>query len=230
MPYTDICRLLPDGGLTNCVAANGSGTGGRERVGGPLWEPLHTTWRFPNFRATPGERYAIRFRSRGSGRNLLPRTTSSTRNDEGTGWILDISTKKRDSNDHWVDHRSDGVAMELLGRPLGAAPQLTETAAALSPDGRWLAYTSDGTGRREIWVRPYPGPGAPPRVSPDGGAEPWWSRDGGTLYYLHGRTMMGAGSRRRTGSSSRRPCTSSTATSATYERPPSYDVPADGSL
>ena len=75
------------------------------------------------------------------------------------------------------------------------------TAAALSPDGRWLAYTSDGTGRREIWVRPYPGPGAPARVSPDGGAEPRWSRDGGTLYYLHGRTMLGAGSRRRTGSS-----------------------------
>ena len=104
------------------------------------------------------------------------------------------------------------------------------TAAALSPDGRWLAYTSDGTGRREIWVRPYPGPGAPARVSPDGGAEPRWSRDGGTLYYLHGRTMLGAGSRRRTGSSSRRPCASSTATSATYERPASYDLPADGSF
>lgn len=93
-------------------------------VGQSLWENLHTTWSFPDFRATPGERYAIRFRSRGSGRNLLPRTTSSTRNHEGTGWILDISTKKKDSDGDWVDHRSDGVSMELLGRPLGAPPRL----------------------------------------------------------------------------------------------------------
>ena len=58
--------------------------------------------------------------------------------------------------------------------------------ATLSPDGRWIAYTSNQTGQVEIWVRPYPGPGAPVRVSPSGGTEPVWARNGRELYYLEG--------------------------------------------
>ncbi len=46
------------------------------------------------------------------------------------------------------------------------------------------------TGEPEIWVRPYPGPGAPVRISPSGGLEPVWSRDGHELYYLEGSKMM----------------------------------------
>ena len=62
--------------------------------------------------------------------------------------------------------------------------------ASLSPDGRWLAHVSAVTGEPEIWVRPYPGPGAPVRISPSGGLEPVWSRDGHELYYLEGSKMM----------------------------------------
>jgi len=61
---------------------------------------------------------------------------------------------------------------------------------ALSPDGRWLAYTSNITGRGEIWVQPYAGPGAPVRVSPNGGLEPLWGRDGRELFYVEGNRMM----------------------------------------
>ena len=76
-------------------------------------------------------------------------------------------------------------------RPLEPNPTHEEGVhAALSPDGRWLAYVSNETGQWEIWVRAYPGPGAPTRVSPNGGAEPVWARDGRTLYYLENRTMM----------------------------------------
>jgi eukaryotic-like serine/threonine-protein kinase len=71
------------------------------------------------------------------------------------------------------------------------ATRFNERFAALSRDGRWLAYVSDVTGRDEIWVRPYPGPGvAPVRVSPGGGVEPVWSRDGRELFYLQGNRMM----------------------------------------
>jgi serine/threonine protein kinase len=62
--------------------------------------------------------------------------------------------------------------------------------AALSPDGRWLAYSSNATGETEIWVQPYPGPGAPIRVSPHGGVDPLWSRDGRNLYYLENKKLM----------------------------------------
>jgi len=66
-----------------------------------------------------------------------------------------------------------------------------DAGAALSPDGQWLAYTSNATGPVEVWVQPYPGPGAPIRVSPHGGVDPQWSRDGRHLYYLENRRLMG---------------------------------------
>ena len=101
-------------------------------------------------------------------------------------------------------------------------------AAALSPDGRWLAYTSDATGRREIWVHRYPGPGAPVRVSHDGGAEPVWTGDGGTLYYLNGRSMMAVAVETSTGFEFAAPVRAFDDDFRIYERPPSYDVTADG--
>jgi Tol biopolymer transport system component len=62
--------------------------------------------------------------------------------------------------------------------------------AALSPDGRWLAYTSNATGETEVWVQPYPGPGASIRVSSHGGADPQWARNGRHLYYLEKERLM----------------------------------------
>jgi eukaryotic-like serine/threonine-protein kinase len=65
--------------------------------------------------------------------------------------------------------------------PLVATPY-DEQAATLSPDGRWLAYSSDETGRPEIYVRPLAG-GGKVLVSQGGGSEPRWSPDGRALYY-----------------------------------------------
>jgi serine/threonine-protein kinase len=66
--------------------------------------------------------------------------------------------------------------------PLVATP-FNEEDGTLSPNGRWLAYASDETGRSEIYVRPYPGGGAKVLVSRGGGWEPRWAPGGGTLYY-----------------------------------------------
>jgi Tol biopolymer transport system component len=62
--------------------------------------------------------------------------------------------------------------------------------AALSPDGDWLAYVSSVTGQLEIWIRAYPGSGAPVRISPNGGNEPVWGPNGRELFYLEGNKMM----------------------------------------
>jgi Tol biopolymer transport system component len=56
-----------------------------------------------------------------------------------------------------------------------------EMAAAISPDGRWLAYDSDETGVPEIYVRSFPEPGEKHRVSTAGGTGAQWSRDGREL-------------------------------------------------
>jgi Tol biopolymer transport system component len=63
---------------------------------------------------------------------------------------------------------------------------------SLSPDGRWMAYMSDESGRFEIYVRPYPGHGGRWQVSLDGGTEPVWSPTGTEIFYRNGDRMMTA--------------------------------------
>jgi Tol biopolymer transport system component len=61
--------------------------------------------------------------------------------------------------------------------------------AALSPDGRWLAYVSNRTGQDEVWVQGYPD-SVPVRVSSSGGHEPLWSADGRELFYRQGDLVV----------------------------------------
>jgi Tol biopolymer transport system component len=74
-------------------------------------------------------------------------------------------------------------------RPFLKTP-FNERAARLSPDGRWLAYVSNESGRDEIYVQPFPGPGGKWQISASGGNEPVWSRDGRELFYRSGEKMM----------------------------------------
>jgi hypothetical protein len=74
----------------------------------------------------------------------------------------------------------------------GAFPpnDIHEAAPAFSPDGHWLAYISDESGRYEVYVQPYPGPGGKTQISTDGGTEPVWNRNGRELFYRSGEKMM----------------------------------------
>ena len=53
-----------------------------------------------------------------------------------------------------------------------------------SPDGRWLAYDSDESGRSEVYVQAFPGPGGKWQISAAGGSIPRWRGDGKEIYYL----------------------------------------------
>ncbi len=83
--------------------------------------------------------------------------------------------------------RSDLWLLPMTGerRPV---PYLTgsfnETQAAVSPDSRWLAYTSDESGELDVYVQSFPEPGRKLRVSLDGGAQPHWRADGRELFFL----------------------------------------------
>jgi Tol biopolymer transport system component/tRNA A-37 threonylcarbamoyl transferase component Bud32 len=68
--------------------------------------------------------------------------------------------------------------------------QFREGAPAFSPNGKWIAYVSDESGRFEIYVRPFPGPGEKWPISLEGGNEPVWPRNGRELFYRAGDTMM----------------------------------------
>jgi serine/threonine-protein kinase len=81
--------------------------------------------------------------------------------------------------DIWIRKMSDGGE----GEPFLATPQ-AETEPRVSPDGRWIAYTSDETGVPEVYVRGYPDDGSAWQASAGGGNNPLWSRDGKELFFV----------------------------------------------
>jgi Tol biopolymer transport system component len=91
----------------------------------------------------------------------------------------------------WVPVPADGVATgpaAALGSSEGGS-----WGGQFSPDGHWVAYVSDASGRSEIYVRPFPAPkdgGVQSMVSNGGGTQPRWNRNGKELLYFSGRKLM----------------------------------------
>jgi len=84
----------------------------------------------------------------------------------------------------WVLRLSDRKAQPFL------RTRFNELSPMFSPDGLWLAYATDESGRSEIYVQPYPGPGGKWQVSIEGGHEPRWNPNGRELFYRQGNKMM----------------------------------------
>ncbi len=125
-------------------------------------------------------------------------------------------------SDIWVLRMADRKAQLFLRAPS------EETAPTFSPDGRWLAYSSNESGRREIIVQPYPGPGGKWQISTDGGQEPLWNPKGGELFYRNGNRIMAVQVDVKSGFSASKP-------RMLFEGPylpgggfPFYDVSPDG--
>jgi dipeptidyl aminopeptidase/acylaminoacyl peptidase len=100
--------------------------------------------------------------------------------------LLFVNENATTGDDLWtVSVHEPHTAVSLLGGSHG------ESQGQFSPDGRWLAYRSNETGRWEIYVRAYPGPGSQQLVSRGGGVQPRWRRDGKELFYIaaDGRMM-----------------------------------------
>jgi eukaryotic-like serine/threonine-protein kinase len=70
------------------------------------------------------------------------------------------------------------------------ATQFNELAPQISPDGRYVAYQSDESGRYEVYVRPYPAGDGRWMISTNGGTTPKWSARGDELFYLQNDTLM----------------------------------------
>jgi Tol biopolymer transport system component len=86
--------------------------------------------------------------------------------------------------DIWVLQMSGHKAQPFLQTPFN------EGGATFSPDGHWLAYVSNESGRPEVYVQPYPGPGVKWQISTEGGTEPTWNHNGKELFYRSGNKMM----------------------------------------
>jgi serine/threonine-protein kinase len=91
--------------------------------------------------------------------------------------------------DLWsVDVNEDG-SPNSKPRPFMNTPA-NELDADFSPDGRWVTYSSNETGRWEVYIRPFPGDGGKWQVSSDGGGASFWSADGRELYYQNGDALL----------------------------------------
>jgi serine/threonine-protein kinase len=106
---------------------------------------------------------------------------------------------------NWLVYRTDDLAAgagDILALDLRdsttvtvAATQFEETGPELSPDGRWIAFASARSGRKEVYVRPFPDVERGQwQVSADGGSEPRWSADGRELFFWNARGEMVAAS------------------------------------
>jgi serine/threonine-protein kinase len=107
--------------------------------------------------------------------------------------------------------------------------QFNERFPELSPDGRWIAYVSDESGRDEVYVQPFPGPGMKRPVSTEGGLQPLWAKDGRQLFFRRQDQVWAVDVRTDGGLSTGKPC-------LLFERPGyspggptrSYDLSQDG--
>lgn len=94
----------------------------------------------------------------------------------------------RDGDLHALRIRGDSARVDLVG--LVGTP-FDETTPAISPDGHWLAYVSEESGRHEVYVRPFPNTGeAKWQVSSNGGTEPVWARSGRELFFRSARNEL----------------------------------------
>ena len=85
--------------------------------------------------------------------------------------------------DLWVLPMGDGVAADR--KPVKFLDtEFNEDQGQLSPDSQWMAYTSDESGQREVYVRPFPSGAGKWPISTAGGEQPRWRGDGKKLFYL----------------------------------------------
>jgi Tol biopolymer transport system component len=100
-------------------------------------------------------------------------------------WLLFTRQAMQTGNDLWLlPLQGDRTPRAFVVTPFA------EAVARFSPDGRWVAYQSNETGRFEVYVVPFPGPGGKWQVSTEGGERPVWARNGRELFYRDGERVM----------------------------------------
>jgi Tol biopolymer transport system component len=105
------------------------------------------------------------------------------------GFLLYSSSDSKGGTKLWVlPLKGDGTPS---GQPFSySTTNANEGDGRFSPDGRWVAYESNETGRNEIYVRGFRGPSGVTTISNGGGREPRWRRDGRELFYLGPRGQV----------------------------------------
>jgi serine/threonine-protein kinase len=137
-------------------------------------------------------------------------------------YVALVHDGRRDRNDIFVYDRARATLTPF------ANSDFDEDHPAFSPDGAWLAYASNETGRSEILVRPFPGPGQKHTISTQGGTGPEWARDGSAVFYAQGQELMRVAVTRSPRFAAGVPEPVYAGAEYVWERPRNYDVFPDG--
>jgi serine/threonine-protein kinase len=147
----------------------------------PTWTP---DGRYVTYLSDPGNNNASIYQRRADGSGSAELLLASNRSLAEATWSHD---------GHWLVVRTTIPTRDILGFhpgvdtvlvPLVAAPHNEERAATLSPDGQWIAFQSDESGRDEIYVRPFPRTeNGRWQITTDGGEEPLWSHSGREIFF-----------------------------------------------
>lgn len=87
-------------------------------------------------------------------------------------------------DDLWIQPPTEGAAAQPY-----VTTAFNQAFGAFSPDGRWVAYASDESGKFDIYIDSFPKPGSRLRVTTAGGTEPRWRSEGLELYFRRGREL-----------------------------------------
>jgi Tol biopolymer transport system component len=103
------------------------------------------------------------------------------------GWISGGAQLRFLTLKESAGNRDYGIAvLDMSSRrvtPMIDLPNSAQHSSAVSPDGKWMAYASDETGRYEVWIEPLPQTGRRYQVTRDGGSHPMWHAEGHSLYF-----------------------------------------------
>lgn len=110
------------------------------------------------------------------------------------GWIAGGAQMRFLTLKESAGNRDYGIAVFDMSShkvtPIIDLPNSAQHSSAVSPDGKWMAYASNETGRYEVWIEPYPQTGMRFQVTRDGGSHPMWLPDGQALYFDRDHQMF----------------------------------------
>ncbi len=154
-------------------------------VGAPAWSPDRSRIAFSGSNAL-----YVKNVGGGAEQLLLQTENTSAPSDWSRDgkYLLYTEIDPKTHGDIWY------LPFDSSGKPGAPVPFLTtgfdESLGQFSPDGRWVAYVSNESGKFEIYVRQFPSGGGPMRISNNGGINPRWRADGKELYYFSNSGLM----------------------------------------
>ena len=175
------------------ITADGQNAAGRILAHGqnayPAWSPDGRRISFSGMREGERDLYSVLADGSGAAEVIFERPLSQW---EGVS----------SAESGWLVYRESGggtgrdIRYRSLEAPYADSTFLVtpydERSLALSPDGRWLAYVSDESGRDEVYARPFPDVGGRLQISTDGGIGPRWARSGQELFYFSEEKLVAA--------------------------------------